>query len=81
MVTSAFNHMHILDYLNCKNPSALVVRRINQCDERKDTDGENKMLLEVNGCADHTVFIATWLKGLFTVSFSLCSENDHKCNV
>ena len=54
----------ILRYLLLKNPRALVVHRINECDERKGTRRMNGMLRRANYCADHTVFIASWLKDL-----------------
>ncbi len=51
-------------YLKGRNGKALVVHRINECDERKATLSMNARLRLANACADHTVFIATWLKGL-----------------
>lgn len=54
----------ILRYLLLRNPRALVVHRINECDERKGTRHMNRLLRRANYVADHTVFIATWLKDL-----------------
>lgn len=54
----------VLRYLLLKNPRALVVHRINECDERKGTRSMNRMLRQANYCADHTVFIASWLQDL-----------------
>lgn len=54
----------VLRHLLLKNPRALVVHRINECDERKGTRRMNLMLRHANYCADHTVFIASWLKDL-----------------
>ena len=54
----------VLRYLLSKNPRALVVHRINECDERKGTRHMNRMLRQANYCADHTVFIASWLMDL-----------------
>lgn len=54
----------ILRYLLMKNPQALVVQRINECDERKGTWKMNHLLRRANYCADHTVFIASWLRDL-----------------
>lgn len=54
----------ILRYLLLRNPGALVVHRINECDERKGTRHMNSPLRRANYCADHTVFIATWLRNL-----------------
>ena len=62
--TVSFGAGAILRYLLLKNPRALVVHRINECDERKGTRSMNRMLRQANYCADHTVFIASWLESL-----------------
>lgn len=62
--TVSFGAGAILRYLLLRNPRAVVVQRVNECDERKDTRHMNGMLKRANYCADHTVFIASWLKGL-----------------
>ena len=54
----------ILRYLAFRNPRALVVHRINECDERKGTRTMNHRLRLANYCADHTAFIASWLEKL-----------------
>jgi len=46
------------------NPSEIVVHRINECEERKNTRGMNGMLRRANYCADHTVFVGSWLREL-----------------
>lgn len=52
-----------LRYLR-RRPEAIVMHRINECDERKGTATMNRRLRTANYAADHTVFIATWLKEL-----------------
>ena len=54
----------ILRYLLLRNPRALVVQPNNECDERKNTRHMNPLLRRANYCADHTVFVATWLRNL-----------------
>ncbi len=61
----AYNHRDILKYLFFKNNKTLVVHRINECDERKGTQYLNKLIMSANQCADHTVFISSWLESLF----------------
>lgn len=61
--TVSFGAGAILRYL-FRNPRALVVHRINECDERKGTNYMNAMLRRSNYVADHTVFIASWLRKL-----------------
>jgi hypothetical protein len=60
----AFTPGAVLRYLLLRNRKAIVVHRINECDERKGTRGMNARLRLANYCADHTVFIASWLKDL-----------------
>lgn len=54
----------LLRYLMFRNPNAIVVHRINECDERKGTRGMNRRLRLANYCADHTVFVGSWLRDL-----------------
>lgn len=60
----AFTPGEVLRYLLFTNPSALVAHRINECDERKNTHTMNRQLRRANYCADHTVFVGSWLKDL-----------------
>lgn len=60
----SFGAGRILRYQAFTNPNALSVHRINECDERKKTKTMNWKLRLANYCADHTVFIASWLKDL-----------------
>ncbi len=52
-----------LSYLK-RHPQAVVIHRINECDERKGTKSMNRRLRIANYAADHTVFIASWLRDL-----------------
>jgi glycosyltransferase involved in cell wall biosynthesis len=63
--TAAYGDQEILKYLRHKNPHTIVVHRVNECDERKGTTGVNRALMRANRCADHTVFISSWLRDLF----------------
>lgn len=60
----AFGSLDILFYLLFKNKNAIVVHRINECDERKRTRHMNRLLRWANYLADHTVLISNWLKEL-----------------
>ncbi|OQY44981.1 MAG: hypothetical protein B6242_11540 [Anaerolineaceae bacterium 4572_78] len=62
---SAYADKEIIRYLLLRNRQAIVVHRINECDERKGTQHVNHILIKANQCADHTVFVSTWLKTLF----------------
>ena len=62
--SSAFNSKQIIKYLNRVNPKAIVVHRINECDERKNTNFMNKKLRQINYLADATIFVGKWLLDL-----------------
>jgi len=60
----SFSSGDIIKYLIFKNSKAIVVHRINECDQRKKTLYMNFLLRLANYSADHTIFIASWLKDL-----------------
>ena len=62
--SSAFHAGSVLRYLQFCNPRAVVVHRINECDERKGSGHMNRLLCRANYAADHTVLIASWLRKL-----------------
>ncbi len=61
---SAYTDQDIKTYLLHRNWQTLVIHRINECDERKGTTSVNQTLIKANACADHTVFISSWLRDL-----------------
>jgi len=62
--TVSFSSGAILRYLLLRNPRAIVIHRVNECDERKGSRGMNNALVRANYCADHTVFVGKWLTDL-----------------
>ncbi len=60
----AFTTRDILRYLGSGNQNTLIVHRINECDERKNTNFMNKKLRQVNYIADSTIFVGQWLLNL-----------------
>ena len=62
--SSAFSDVDVLRYLLFKNSAAVVVHRVNECDERKHTLHMNRLLQQANRCADYTVFVSNWLREL-----------------
>jgi hypothetical protein len=54
----------ILRYLAFRNPNAIVIHRINECDERKGEAFINRKLVRANYVADVTVFVGRWLVDL-----------------
>ena len=63
--SSAFTHIDILKYQHFVNNEVVVLHRINECDERKNTNYVNSYLIEANEVADATIFVSTWLRDLF----------------
>ena len=63
--SSTFNHNDILKYKKYVNANSVVVQRINECDERKGTDFINQFYLNASNCADHVVFVSSWLKDIY----------------
>lgn len=60
----SFGVGELFRYLLLRNKNAIVVHRINECDERKNTLFTNFRLRTANYVADYSVFVGTWLKYL-----------------
>ena len=60
----SFGSLDIFWYLLFVNKNAIVVHRLNECDERKNTTHMNKFLKWSNYFSDHNIFIASWLQNL-----------------
>ena len=71
-ISSNFDDLDIIKY-QMENNKTLVIHRINECDERKNTSHVNNQLLKANQVADHTVYISMWLKNLL-LNFGLNSS-------
>ncbi len=63
--SSTFNHIDIEQYKKYVNQNVAVVQRINECDERKDTNNINKFYLDASETADHVVFVSSWLRNIY----------------
>jgi len=61
---AAFGPGAVLRYLAFRNPNAVAIHRINECDLRKGTDYVDAMLARANYVADATVFVGAWLQDL-----------------
>ena len=62
--SAAFTAAKVLRYIMFRNKRAIVVHRVNECDERKGSNHMNRLLKRANYAADHTVFVGSWLKEL-----------------
>lgn len=72
--SSTFNDKDIAKYKNILNKNALVVQRINECDERKGTKGVNEFYIKSTKISDHIIFVSTWLQQLY-LNFGLSGKN------
>jgi hypothetical protein len=63
--SSAYTHKECIDYKKYVKHDTIVIHRINECDERKNTNFVNKYMIFANKVADYTVFVSTWLKNLY----------------
>lgn len=72
--SASYQVKDIFKYLS-KFPQTLVVHRINECDERKNTQGVNACLVNSNKCADQTVFVSKWIRDLYVSQYSMPSAS------
>jgi len=64
--SSAFSHYDIINYKKYVKQDTLVVHRLNECDERKNTQFVNKYLKYANqSVANYSVFVSYWLKDIY----------------
>ena len=61
-----------------KFPSVPILHRINECDKRKGTNDIDELLRQTSELADHTVFIAEWLRDYFGAKWFDLSR-PHSC--
>ena len=62
--TTSFSPSQAWRYVRFVNRKAIIVHRINECDERKNTNTINNRLKRCNEVADYTVFVGSWLREL-----------------
>ncbi len=63
--SSAFTHFDVLNYIKFVNNETIVFHRINECDERKNTNYTNKYIINANLVSDYTIFVSKWLKNIY----------------
>lgn len=73
---SKYNQLEIAKYVANK-PDTMVVHRINECDERKNTRNVNKYLSRANKVADYTIFISKFLEDLLVNNKYFKDIGDH----
>ena len=63
--TSTFSNFDIDFYQKFVNPNLISVQRINECDERKQTNYVNKQIIKHNKNIDFNFFVSDWIRGVF----------------
>ena len=74
--SSSFTHFDVENYLKYINFETIVIHRINECDERKNTNYVNKYLIYANKVADETIFVSKWLRDLY-IKQGITSKVNH----
>lgn len=73
MKSSSFSFLEAYAY-KLKNPNTIIIQRVNECDERKDTNYINNLLYRTSKCSDYVVYIASWLEKSFSNKYKLMKE-------
>ena len=63
--TSTITSMEALLYKKFVNKNTKIVHRINECDERKNTNYVNKKMISISSKSDFTIFVSSWIKNLY----------------
>jgi hypothetical protein len=63
--SSSFDYLDVKLYKKLVNPNSVVIHRINECDERKNTKNLNKFMLKANNVSNYTIFVSSWIKNLY----------------
>lgn len=62
---ATFNNFDIDYYQTFINKNAISVQRINECDERKNTNHVNKKIILNNRHIDANIYVSSWIKKLY----------------
>ena len=63
--SATFDHLDALYYSKFINPNAIIIQRVNECDERKNTNNVNSQIIYANQFVDFTVYVSKWMSDLF----------------
>lgn len=66
-MTASYSYIDAFAY-KIIHPKCLIVQRVNECDERKETKYMNQLLVDISRLSDCVVFVASWLKPLLEKS-------------
>lgn len=63
--TSTISILEARMYKLLVNKNVKIVHRINECDERKNTNYVNKKMMKVSSLSDFTIFVSSWISDLY----------------
>ena len=63
--SSSITSMEAWFYKKFINKNVKIVHRINECDERKNTNYVNDRIVKINKKVDHTIYVSDWLKSIY----------------
>ena len=55
-------------YKKYVNTKVKVIHRINECDERKNTNSVNKKMIKISRKCDFTIYVSSWIENLYKES-------------
>ena len=64
-LTSTISLFEARLYKSLVNKNVKLIHRINECDERKDTNYVNKKMMKVSQYSDFTIFVSSWISDLY----------------
>lgn len=73
MQSSSFSFFDAYSY-KLAHPNTIIILRVNECDERKDTNYMNNLLNKISVYSDFVIFISDWLENLFNSKFCLMKK-------
>lgn len=63
--TSTITILEALFYKKFVNKSVRIIHRINECDERKNTNFVNRKMFKISQNADFTIFVSSWIQKIY----------------
>ena len=74
--SASYSISDIIKYVKYVNNNCLVLHRINECDERKDTNYVNESIIDASKYADGRIFVSQWIRNLYE-NIGMNMDNSH----
>ena len=63
--TSTITLLEARLYKKFVNSQVKIIHRVNECDERKNTNFVNKKMISISNRSDFTIYVSSWIQDLF----------------